>query len=126
VAARKRCGVQAARRNLNPNTDGGRLVLISLVQVMSKLITKKVKVKRGSAQVTCTRAKGKKLVLPARFELAIFGLLLEFQAHFDYETDALPTEPRKHYKWVKQDRFHLVRILLKLYVRLVGSVENLV
>ena len=36
-------------------------------------------------------------MLPARLELAIFGLLLEFQAHMDYETDALPTEPRKHY-----------------------------
>ena len=40
-------------------------------------------------------------MLPARFELAIFGLLLEFQAHTDYETDALPTEPRKHYGDVK-------------------------
>ena len=39
---------------------------------------------------------GKNKVLPARFELAIFGLLPEFQAHTDYETDALPTEPRKH------------------------------
>ena len=34
-------------------------------------------------------------MLPARLELAIFGLLLEFQAHTDYETDALPAEPRK-------------------------------
>ena len=41
---------------------------------------------------------GKNEVLPARLELAIFGLLLEFQAHTDYETDALPTEPRKHYE----------------------------
>ena len=40
---------------------------------------------------------GKNGVLPARLELAIFGLVLEFQAHMDYETDALPTEPRKHY-----------------------------
>ena len=38
----------------------------------------------------------KNQVLPARLELAIFGLLLEFQAHTWYETDALPTEPRKH------------------------------
>ena len=36
-------------------------------------------------------------MLPARLELAIFGLLLEYQAHVFYETDALPTEPRKHY-----------------------------
>ena len=42
----------------------------------------------------------KNQLLPARLELAIFGLLPEFQAHISYETDALPTEPRKHCPWV--------------------------
>ena len=45
-------------------------------------------------------------MLPARLELAIFGLLPEFQAHTNYETDALPTEPRKHYKANQKGSLH--------------------
>ena len=36
-----------------------------------------------------------KRLLPARLELAIFGWLLESRFTTLYETDALPTEPRK-------------------------------
>ena len=51
------------------------------------------------------RSRRKNKVLPARLELAIFGLLLEYQAHVFYETDALPTEPRKHYTRSCYDHF---------------------
>ena len=53
-------------------------------------------------------------MLPARLELAIFGLLLEYQAHVFYETDALPTEPRKHYTRSCYDHFILFGKFLHL------------
>jgi hypothetical protein len=66
----------------------------------------------------------KNKVLPARLELAIFGLLLEFQAHIDYETDALPTEPRKRYMGICYDRpipFNRLTHPHSVYIAICGS-----